>query len=57
MSHYVNQSFESAKKAFQEVIELHPYDRTAAFFLQRSEQLLNGEKEESLVGVVKMMEK
>ena len=57
MLQYVNQSFESAKKAFQEVIELHPYDRTAAFFLQRSEQLLNGEKEESLLGVVKMMEK
>jgi hypothetical protein len=57
MMYYVNQSFESARKAFQEVIELHPYDRTAAFFLQRSEQLLSGVKEESQVGVVKMMEK
>jgi class 3 adenylate cyclase len=57
MLQYVNQSYESARKAFQEVIELHPYDRTAAFFLQRSEQLLNGVREESLVGVVKMMEK
>jgi class 3 adenylate cyclase len=57
MIQYVNQSYESARKAFQEVIELHPYDRTAAFFLQRSELLLNGVREESLVGVVKMMEK
>ena len=57
MLQYVNQSYENARKAFQEVIELHPYDRTAAFFLQRSEQLLNGAREESLVGVVKMMEK
>jgi len=57
MLQYVNQSYESAKKAFQEVIELHPYDRTAAFFLQRSEQLLSGVREESQVGVVRMMEK
>jgi class 3 adenylate cyclase len=57
MLQYVNQSYESAKKAFQEVIELHPYDRTAAFFLQRSEQLLNGVREENQVGVVRMMEK
>ncbi len=57
MLQYVNQSYESAKKAFQEVIELHPYDRTAAFFLQRSEQLLSGVREENQVGVVRMMEK
>jgi class 3 adenylate cyclase len=57
MSYYVNRSFEDAKKAFGEVIELHPNDRTAEFFYTKTEQLMNAGGAENWLGVVKMREK
>ena len=56
MCQYVNRSFENAKKAFGEVIEQHPNDRTAAFFYTRTEQLMNSHSENGM-GVVEMREK
>ncbi len=57
MFQYVNRSFENAKKAFGEVIELHPNDRTAEFFYTRTEQLMNTSHSENGMGVVEMREK
>lgn len=55
--HYVNRSFENAKRAFAEVLESNPSDRTAEFFYVKSEQLINNKTSENWVGVVEMQEK
>ncbi|HEU4633017.1 MAG TPA: hypothetical protein VFS22_03470, partial [Flavisolibacter sp.] len=57
MFHYVNRSFENAKRAFGEVIESSPSDRTAEFFYAKSEQLINNKTAENWMGVVEMQEK
>lgn len=57
MQHYINRAFEQAKKAFAEVMELDPKDRTAEFFYTKSEELMNTGSSESWIGVVEMQEK
>jgi class 3 adenylate cyclase len=55
--HYNNRSFERAMKAFGEVIELHPNDRTAEFFYTKAEQLKGADNSEGWIGVMEMQEK
>jgi adenylate cyclase len=57
MFHYTNRSFEKAGSAFSEVIELHPSDRTAAFFYEKVQKLINTNGSENWMGVVEMLEK
>ena len=57
VAHYVNRSFKNAKKLFQEVIDMHPNDRTAHFFSSNAEQLIHADGSDELIGVIEMHEK
>jgi class 3 adenylate cyclase len=57
MEHYINRSFDKARDAFQEVMEVSPFDRTAAFFHNKTEQLVSTVSKENWIGIVEMSEK
>lgn len=57
MFYYVSKSFEKARNAFQEVIDIHPSDRTAVFFYNKASQLISNVNAENWIGVVEMQEK
>lgn len=57
MHHYLNKSFASAIKNFQSVIETHPGDLTAEFFLDNATRYLQKGVPENWVGVVEMTNK
>ena len=57
MDHYLNKSFEPAIKNFQSVIETHPEDLTAGFFLDTATRYLQKGVPENWAGVVEMMNK
>jgi len=57
MDHYLNRSFEPAIKNFQSVIETHPEDLTAGFFLDTAALYLQKGVPENWAGVVEMVNK
>ena len=57
MQLYLNESFASARQAFDEVLELDPADRTARFFQNKCTELMNSTNASHPVGVVEMQEK
>jgi adenylate cyclase len=57
MQLYLNESFASARQAFDEVLELDPADRTARFFQNKCTELMNSVTANHPVGVVEMQEK
>ncbi len=57
MDHYLNKSFEPAIKNFKSVIETHPEDLTAEFFLNTATRYLQKGIPENWAGVVEMMNK
>ncbi len=57
MNHYLNKSFASAIKNFQSVIEAHPEDLTAEFFLDNATRYLQKGVPENWAGVVEMTNK
>ena len=57
MNHYLNKSFASAIKNFQSVIETHPEDMTAEFFLDNATRYLQKGVPENWAGVVEMTNK
>jgi hypothetical protein len=57
MFHFLNKSFEEAAKAFREVAESDPDDRTAAFFYNKTKQAIANGIPENWMGVVEMQDK
>jgi tetratricopeptide (TPR) repeat protein len=57
VTHYLGKEFEKANKAFKKVTEIDPDDRTARFFYNISQQILDSGSHESKVGIVEMNEK
>lgn len=57
MHHYINNSFDKARDAFQEVIGVCPFDLPALFFYNKTEQLVSNVSKENWIGVVEMNEK
>ena len=55
--YYLNKSFTLANKTFQKVIEEHPEDRTAKFFLTHTKQIIDSGIPENNAGIVEMHEK
>ena len=57
VTHYLGKEFERANEAFKKVTEIDPDDRTARFFYDISQQILDSGSNESKVGIVEMNEK
>jgi hypothetical protein len=57
VSHYLNKDFANANKAFKKVITIDPDDRTATFFSNNTQQIINSGITENKIGVVEMEEK
>ena len=57
MNHYLNKSFASAINNFQSVIEAHPEDLTAEFFLDNANRYLQKGVPENWAGIVEMTNK
>ncbi|CAN5220541.1 hypothetical protein BH11BAC6_BH11BAC6_03740 [soil metagenome] len=57
MEHYLNSSFETAIQSFLSVVEIHPQDRTAEFFLSNAKHYLKNGVPENWTGVLEMTNK
>lgn len=57
VTHYLNKAFIQANQDFQKVLEYHPEDRTAKFFLSYTQQIIESGIADSKAGVVEMQEK
>ncbi|MDE3184796.1 MAG: GAF domain-containing protein [Bacteroidota bacterium] len=57
VTHYLGNAFEKANEAFKKVTEIDPDDRTARFFYNFSQQILDSGAHENKVGIVEMNEK
>ncbi len=57
MHHYLNKSFAAAIQSFQGVIELHPTDKTAVFFLDNANRYLQKGVPEGWAGILEMANK
>ncbi len=57
VTHYLEQSFDKAYKAFQKVVEADAADRTARFFFHHTQQIVDAGLPEDKAGVVEMREK
>jgi adenylate cyclase len=57
VSYYLNKDFGNANEAFKKVIKMDPEDRTATFFFNNTQQIINSGIVEKKAGVVQMEEK
>ncbi len=57
MHHYLNKSFENASDAFQSLLQIHPDDQTAHFFLGNARRYIDTGVPENWSGVVEMSNK
>lgn len=57
VSYYLNRLFRPANDAFKKVIDLNPNDRTAKFFFNYTNQIIDSKISEHKAGVVEMEEK
>ena len=54
IENYLKRSFETSVNAFQTIRDIHPADKTATFFLERAQDLLQRGTPENWRGVVEM---
>ncbi|OZA59462.1 MAG: hypothetical protein B7X75_04080 [Sphingobacteriales bacterium 39-40-5] len=54
---YLNSSFAASVQAFNSVVEVHPGDRTAEFFLSNAKDFMKNGTPENWTGVLEMRTK